>query len=145
MAFSSPSSKEKTVKNIISVLDSDNYSIDKTILYCNYNGLNYISFGNILDSYRDYFNQYLVETSLSKKFYYQPAAFAENYYGTASLDFLVLYFANITSLFDFNVPKIKVLPKSKLIEINKLFTQFKITVEDSYKNPVSYIEESPYK
>ena len=62
-----------------------------------------------------------VEMEVPKKFYYQPAAFAENYYGTADLDFLVLYFAKMTSLFEFTKPKIKVLPSSRLLEINRLY------------------------
>lgn len=135
------SNNENTLKSMLSVMNSDNYTIDKSILYCTYkNKDNIYQYTNILDNYRDYFEQYLVEMEVPKKFYYQPAAFAENYYGTADLDFLVLYFAKMTSLFEFTKPKIKVLPSSRLLEINRLFTEYKDEVKDSYNNPDEYVK-----
>ena len=135
------SNSDKTIKSMYMDIDSDNYTIDKTLLYCNYNDENIISFGNIMDNYRDYFEQYLVEVDVPKKFFYQPAAFAENYYGTPDLDFLVLYFAKILTLFDFNKEKIKVLPKSRLLELNKLFIQYKGEVDKSYREPTQFIPQ----
>lgn len=135
------SNNENTLKSMLSVMNSDNYTIDKSILYCTYkNKDNIYQYTNILDNFRDYFEQYLVEMEVPKKFYYQPAAFAENYYGTADLDFLVLYFAKMTSLFEFTKPKIKVLPSSRLLEINRLFTEYKDEVKDSYNNPDEYVK-----
>lgn len=136
------SNNDKTIKTMFTDLDSDNYTIDKILLYCNYNNENLVSFENILDNYRDYFDQYLVEVELPKRFYYQPAAFAENYYGTPDLDFLVLYFAKMLSMFEFKTEKIKVLPKSRLLEINKLFVEYKTIVTESYKHPTGFIEEN---
>ena len=36
MAIVNISSKEKTIKNMYQLLDSDNYTIDKFITYCQY-------------------------------------------------------------------------------------------------------------
>ena len=136
---SNVSNNDKTLKTMLMNLESDNYTIDKILLYCNYKNENIFSFGNILDDYRDYFEQYLVEVDVPKRFFYQPAAFAENYYGTPDLDFLVLYFAKIPTLFDFTKDKIKVLPNSRLLELNKLFVQYKTIVDKSYREPVMFI------
>lgn len=136
------SNNAKTIKDMFAKLPSDNYVVDKSILYCTYNSNNYqLEFGNIIDDFRDYFEKYLVEVDLPKKFYYQPAAFSQNYYGTPDLDFLVLYFSKCMSLFEFNKEKIKVLPASRLLEINRLFVEFKNDVNESYNNPTKYIEE----
>lgn len=141
MPVNNVSSKEKTIKGMYSLLESDTYTIDKVIKYCKYDNDIIVSFGNILDNYKDYFDQFLEEITLDPKFYYQPAAFAESYYGTPDLDFLVLYFANMTTLFQFNTKKIKVLPPSRLLEINRLFIEYKSIVKDSYSSPTEYIEE----
>lgn len=140
------SSKEKTIKTMYQLLDSDNYTIDKFIYYCEYNGDDYqVELGNILDNYRDYFEQFLITMTIPDKFFYQPAAFAENYYGTPDLDFLVLYFAKMQTLFQFNKSEIKVLPKDKILEINRLIVQYKESVLESYKNPSKYLEETYLK
>ena len=120
MSVKNVSSNEKTIKGMYQLLDSDNYTIDKFIYYCTYNGNEFqIQLGNILDNYRDYFDRFLIKMSVPEKFFYQPAAFAENYYGTPDLDFLVLYFAKMSSLFDFTQSEITVLPKDKILEINR--------------------------
>lgn len=136
------SSKEKTVKSMYSALSSDNWTIDKVTLYAKYNNKCIVPAGNILDNYNDYFSQFLEDANVDKKFYYQPAAFSENYYGTPDLDFIVLYFARMFSLFEFNKPVIKVLPKTKLVELNKLLVQYKNKVENSKANPTEYIKQS---
>ena len=146
MAISNVSNKEKTIKSMYSSLDSDIYSIDKTLFYCNYSNRNdqagyVVQFEDILDNYRDYLETKLVDADVPKSMYYQPAAFAEMYYGTPDLDFLVLYFAKMVSLFEFKKSQIKVLPKAELLKINKLFIAYKSAVENSYKNPVDYIKE----
>ena len=141
MAYTNISSREKSVKSMLSLLESDNYTVDKTILYCNYKD-NIVSFGNILDNYRDYFEQFLVDTDVSEDMYYQPALFAETYYGTPDLDFLVLYFAKMVSIFDFKKSKIKELPRAKILEINRLFIEYKNSVSGSYKNPEDYVDDT---
>lgn len=143
MSYSNISNREKTVKTMFSLLEDDSYTIDKTLFYCYYKSTDkMVELGNVLDNYRDYFELYLVDADVPEEMYYQPAMFAEKYYGTADLDFLVLYFAKMVSLFEFRVPKIKVLPKSRILEINKLFTQYKKDVSGSYKNPQIYIENT---
>ena len=141
MAISNVSNKEKTIKSMYSLLDSDIYSIDKALLYCKYDSDQIVQFENILDNYRDYLETRLIDADVPKSMYYQPAAFAEMYYGTPDLDFLVLYFARMVSLFDFKKSKIKVLPKAELLKVNKLFITYKKTVENSYKYPTEYIKE----
>ena len=137
------SSKEKTVNNMFALLDNDNYTIDKTLLYCDYNETGFqIEFSNIMNNYRDYFEQYLEEMEVPERFFYQPAAFSENYYGTPDLDFVVLYFAKMKSLFEFTKKKIKVLPKSRLLELNRLFIEYKEEVKDSYENPTPFVEDT---
>ena len=137
------SSKEKTIKNMFALLDNDNYTIDKTLLYCDYNETGFqIEFSNIMNNYRDYFEQYLEEMEIPERFFYQPAAFSENYYGTPDLDFVVLYFAKMKSLFEFTKKKIKVLPKSRLLELNRLFIEYKEEVKDSYENPTPFVEDT---
>ena len=146
MAVTNISSKEKTIKNMYQLLDSDNYTVDKFIFYCKYNGDDVqVELGNILDNYRDYFDQFLISMTIPEKFFYQPAAFAENYYGTPDLDFLVLYFAKMNSLFQFNKKEIKVLPKDKILEINRLMVQYKEAVTKSYNEPSKYLEETYLK
>lgn len=146
MAITNVSSKEKTIKNMYQLLASDNYIVDNFIYYCKYNTDDYqIELGNILDDYRDYFEQYLEEADVDKDFYYQPAAFAENYYGTPDLDFLVLYFAKISTMFEFDMPKIMVLPRDRMLEINRLMITYRNEIEKSYENPTKYLEETYLK
>lgn len=142
MSVTNISNKETTLKSMLSLMNSDNYTIDRSVLYCNYKDETFtIEFGSILDNYRDYFERYLVDSDVPESMYYQPAAFAEKLYGTPDLDFLILYFAKMVSLFEFKKPKIKVLPKHKLLEINRLFVEYKSVVDNSYKNPTKFIEE----
>lgn len=133
------SSSEKTVKSMFTALSDDNWTIDKTLLYGKYNKKAVLVIGDILENFRDYFEQFVVEVDVPERFYYQPAAFAEFYYGTADLDFLVLQFARMTTLFEFTRPKITVLDRSRLIEFNKLTATYKPEVLESYKNPQEYL------
>lgn len=143
MAITNVSSKEKTVKGTYQLLPSDNFSIDKFIYYCHYRTKEYqVELGNILDNYRDYFETQLVEVTLPEKFHYQPAAFAENYYGTPDLDFLVLYFSKISTLLEFNKETIKVLPQTEMLKINRLIVQYKNEVQHSYDYPTDYMEDT---
>lgn len=146
MAIVNVSSKEKTVKSTYQLLASDNFSVDKFIYYCHYNTKDYqIEIDNILDNYRDYFETKLVEVTVPPKFYYQPAAFAENYYGTPDLDFLVLYFAKISTLLEFNREKIMVLPQTEMLKINRLIVEYKDEVQYSYDHPTDYMEDTYLK
>lgn len=129
------SSREKTVKSMFQLLKNDVWTIDRTLLYSYYDKSNIYVVGNILDNYRDYFDQFLEEVELPERFYYQPAAFSEYLYGTPDLDFLILYFARIATMLDFKKPKIMVLPRTRLTEINKLMTEYKNVVDNSYNNP----------
>lgn len=144
MAILNISNSEKTLKELLEAMPSDIYVIDRFITYCKYKYENYqIQLNNILDKYYDYFENTegtLIKIDVPKKFYYQPAAFAENYYGTPDLDWLVLYFSKTTTLFDFNKPEIKILAKSHLVDIIRIMNEYSKDVEDSYNNPIQYIE-----
>jgi hypothetical protein len=135
---SNVSSNEKTVKLTLQSASSDSWSIDHLITFGNYLGKSIMPNGIILDDFLDYFDQYLVDVDVDEKFYYQPAAFSNYYYGTPDLDFLIMYFARISTMFDFNQPKIRILPLSRLKDINQLMVAYKKTVEDSAENPESY-------
>ena len=142
MATKNVSNREKTLKSMLAMMDSDNFTIDKCIEYCFYGNKDYaIAFNFILTNYRDYFDEYLTTVDVPSEYYYQPGRFAEMYYGTADLDWLVLYFANMTSLFEFNKPTISILPKSRLLDINTLMVQYRAEVEEYYTNPARYIDE----
>lgn len=138
--YTNVSNSENTIKKMYSSLDSDNYIIDKILFYSSIED-NVVEFGNILDPYRDYFDTFLIDVDVPDELFFQPAAFAEKYYGTPDLDFLVLYFARMTSLYDFKKSKIKILPKGRILEINRLFTKYKDAVSGSYKNPSKIIEQ----
>jgi len=118
----------------------DYWNIEKVLLYGNYQNSMIVPVENILDKYRDYFENFLEDTTINENYFYSPAAFAENYYGTPDLDFVVLYFAKMTSIFEFNKKNIKVLPKSKLTELNQLFVKYRAEVEESRNSPEEYIE-----
>lgn len=134
------SSKSKTVKTMYESMSNDSWTVDKVLLYANYENKIIVPYRTILEGYYDYFTQFLEKVSVPKKYYYLPSGFSEYYYGTPDLDFLVLYFAEMTSLFEFNKSEIKVLPKTKLTELNKLLVEYKKEVEDSKSNPDTFIE-----
>lgn len=138
MAVKNFSSTQKTFKSIIAGSTSDIYSIDKIILYGNYLNYSLMPIGTILDDYYDYFETLCREVEVPERFYYSPSGFAEYLYGDAGLDFLVLYFAKIPTLFEFNQPKITVFPPEYLKDFNKLTTYKKAEVEDSRNNPPVY-------
>jgi len=133
------SNKEKTINSMIMNIPLDTWQIDNFNIYCDYKN-NLITIKNILDDYRDYFEQdgFIEEIELDKKFYYAPARFADFYYGTPDLDFLVMYFAKIDSLFDFNKKTIKVLSPERLNDVNKLIIKYKDVVEKSKQDPIKY-------
>lgn len=134
------SNEKFTVKEEIASAGSDIWCADRFILYGNYLGKIIIPDGSILDDFYDYFTNFLEEVELPTRFHYQPAAFSENYYGTPDLDFLVMYFAQIPTLLEFNKKKIKVLPVTKLNELNQIAINYKVKVKNSYDNPTEYKE-----
>jgi hypothetical protein len=140
MASRNQSNKETTVKGTIRAMTSDAWTIDNLLLFCNYKNVGMMPEGLILDEYRDYFEQFLVDAKVSEEYYYSPSLFSEIQYGTPDLDFLVLYFAKIQSLFEFNQPKIKMLPVTMLSDLNKLIVQNKDIVKNSKANPQEFPE-----
>ena len=133
------SDSSKTIKSSLTSILSDNWTIDKVIKYTDYLGIVTIPNGLILDDYADYFETKLIEVNVNESYYYSPSLFSDEYYGTPGLDWLVLYFAKIPTLFEFNKPKIKILPLSALNELNSLIVEKKKEVSDSKENPESVI------
>ena len=136
------SNKEKTFKNKMRAMPGDFWVIDNISLYSNYLDIAILPDGLILDDYRDYFEQFLETIELDEKYHYTPTLFDYDYYGAAELDFLVLYFANMSSLFEFNTKTISVLPPTSLVDLNKLVVEYKNDVKNSKLNPIKY-EEFP--
>ena len=99
---SNSSTNEKTVLSMVRQLPNDSWTYDKTALYVNFKNSVITPDLSILDNYRDYFEQFLIDMEVPKRFYYSPTGFSENLYGTPDLDFIILYFAKIPSLFQFN-------------------------------------------
>ena len=132
------STTKKTINEVYSATDSDNWNADRYIIYGNYLDESILPISNILDEYFDYFQTLLIDVDIDEKFFYQPAAFSNYLYGTPDLDFMVLYFAQIPTFLDFNRKKIKVLPQSRLGEINQLANVYKETVQKSYNSPVLF-------
>jgi len=134
------SNSKKTIKDVFDAFSSDSWNIEKTLFYGNYENIITVPVENLLDKYRDYFENYLEEVEVPERCFYSPTMFSQIYYGTPDLDFLILYFANITSLFDFKKKKIKILPKTKLTELNQLFVKYKDEIENSNSFPEEYTE-----
>jgi hypothetical protein len=132
------SNREKTIKDKMRAMPGDFWVIDNVSLYSNYLDIAIMPDGLILDDYRDYFEQFLEEIELEDKYHYIPSLFAYDYYGAAELDFLVLYFANMSTAFDFSTPKITVLPPTLLVDLNKLIVFHKNEVKNSKENPIKY-------
>ena len=134
------SATKKTIFETYSAIDLDNWNADRYTLYGNYLDKTIVPISNILDEYFDYFQTLLIDIDVDEKFFYQPAAFAEYFYGTSDLDFLVLYFAQIPTFLDFNKKRIKALPISRLGEINQLANMYKDTVKKAYNSPPVFEE-----
>jgi len=134
------SSDATTINRMLASMSNDIWTIDRTVYYINYNNKSIIQNGSILDDYGDYFEQFTETVEVPERFFYSPSYFSEFMYGTPDLDFLVLYFAKMTTLFEFNQSKIKFLPKSRLIELNQLMNFKKKDVEKSYSNPEEVLE-----
>jgi len=137
------SNQEKTIKTELVLSKGDQWKIDNFVMSSDYLGEVILPDGFILDEYRDYFDNFLQEIDLEEKYHYSPTLFAEDYYGTADLDFLVLYFAKMKSLFEFNIEKIQVLPLTSLVDLNKLMVKYGDQVKESRNNPVVYEEFDP--
>ena len=138
MAVRNLSSSATTVKSQYNLLSADSWNIDRTLMYCNYDNAAIIQDEIILDKYMSYFSTTLIEVDVDEKYYYSPHLFASDYYGDPGLYFIVLYFANMTSIFDFNKPKITVLPYERINDLNKLFSKYRKEVDANKKNPPLY-------
>ena len=142
MAVKNNSETSRSIKSMWELLPSDNWSIDRGLTYCCYSGASIVQDDLILDKYYSYFEQYIVDVDVDEKYYYCPQLFAADYYGDPSLDYLVLYFAGMTSNFDFTKPRIKVLEYSHLKELNQLYTFYRKTIDNSKTNPTEYSSDN---
>ena len=142
MAVKNNSESARTVKAMWELLPSDNWSIDRGLTYCCYNNASVVQDDLILDKYYSYFEQYLIEIEIDEKYYYSPQLFANDYYGDPGLDYLVLYFAGLSSNFEFNKPRIKVLEYSHLKDLNQLYTFYRKSIDESKTNPTVYSSEN---
>ena len=138
MAYKNQSSYETTIRGMMKTFPNDNWDIDRILYYCIYENAAQVQCDLLLNSYREYFEEYLEEIEVDPKYYYEPAKFAEDFYGDAALDFLVLYFAEMSSAFEFKKPKIKVLKYSKLADFNKMVVKYKTEINGSKTAPKSY-------
>jgi len=138
MASRNQSNKEKTIKTTLITMQNDFWTIDNVMLNCNYLDAVILPDGFILDEYRDYFENFLVDIDVPEEYHYSPSLFSEIQYGTPDLDFLILYFAKMTSLFDFNQPTIKFLPITSLSDLNKLIVESRVIIRNSRTNPTVY-------
>ncbi len=125
------SNKASSVYEEFQSLSNDTWSLDNLLMFCNYQKISILPDFSILDEYSDYLQQedFIETVELDEKYYYSPQAFAEDYYGTADLDFLVLYFARIDSMFSFNRKKIRVLKRERLSDINRIIVKNKERVK----------------
>ena len=136
------SEKQKTLYDMFQRFPSDIWTLDNLQTYCNYNNISIMPLNYILDDYKDYFevNGFLKEVELPKKYWYSPAMFAYDTYGTADLDFMVLYFAKKTSIFEFNTKKIQILDPERIKDINRIIVANKEFIKENKKNPPKYIK-----
>ena len=118
---------------------STDLTVDRTLLYSNYLGVIQFPIGSILDDYREFLDELTVDSNVDSKFYYSPSAFSNHLYGTPELDYLVLYIAKCQTLFEFNKPKIKILPKENLKIINDIMILKKEEVQKSRTRPQTYL------
>lgn len=134
------SNKASSVYEELQYLSNDTWSLDNLLMFCNYQKMSVLPDFSILDEYSDYLYQedFLETVELDEKYYYSPQAFAEDYYGTADLDFLVLYFARIDSIFSFNRKKITVLKRERLADINRIIVKNKERIKENKSNPTLY-------
>jgi hypothetical protein len=137
------STKEKTIKSETLSMENDFWNVDSIQMFSNYQDMAILPDGFILDEYRDHFENFLENIPLDPKYHYSPTWFAEDYYGTADLDFLVMYFAKVPTLFDFNTPRINVLSKTAMLDLNKLIVEYKDQVKNSKANPKKYVKLDP--
>ena len=134
------SNKASSVYEEFQSLSNDTWSLDNLLMFCNYQKISILPDFSILDEYSDYLQQedFIETVELDEKYYYSPQAFAEDYYGTADLDFLVLYFARIDSIFSFNRKKITVLKRERLADINRIIVKNKERIKENRNNPPLY-------
>lgn len=90
------------------------YSADKTMRLD-------FTIDNLITDYLDVLRESAVKVELSdadkRKYHYNPDLLAYDIYGSTELDFVIMYINGIIDPKDFNMPKIKLLSKSDLINI----------------------------
>lgn len=138
MAYRNVSNSEKTIKNIHQMGSSDSWELSRVTMFMKYQKNTIFPYYNILDNYRDYFDKHLVEVEVDEKFFYSPTSFADYYYGDSLLDWLVLYFARISTLFDFNKKRIKVLPVDYMNEVNQIIVKYRSEVTENNNHPIEF-------
>lgn len=136
---------ENSIKNAIEQSKFDTWNDRSMYTYCNYRDKMIVQEKFILEDYKNAFLDELEEIELPKEYWYQPAAFANYYYGTPELDFLVLYFAGIETMLDFNKEKIKVLPVHLVRTLLTIIEKHKDDVERSIQNPPTYYDTTLYR
>lgn len=136
------SEKAKTLYDMFQSLPTDLWALDNLQTYCNYDDMSILPLATVLDDYIDYFevNGFLKEVDLPKKYWYSPAAFALDTYGTSDLDFMVLYFAKKTSLFEFNTKKIRILDPEHIKDINRIIVANKDYIKENITNPPVFLK-----
>lgn len=121
----------------------NNTSIDAKdfFIQANYADQVLFKYKNILLDYYDYFEGELEDFDLEAQYHYQPALLSEKLYGTPDLDFAILFFAGVTSVKDFDKPRIKILPASKVGDLIKIKSIANQRVKESLDNPEVYLVE----
>lgn len=134
------SNKAATIHEEFQALSTDTWSLDNLMMFCNYKNISIMPDYIILDNYRDYLEQegFLTTIDLDEKYHYSPQAFSEYYYGTPDLDFLVMYFSKIDSMYSFNRKKITVLKKERLSDINRIIVKNKDEIKANRNDPTVY-------
>lgn len=136
--YKNTSNDTRTVREKYLLSQTDNWILDKVMKYVKYQPQLILPYENILDKYADYFEKYLIEVNIDSKYFKRPSMYAEYYYGDPSMDWLILYFAKIPSLFQFTKRKIKILPVDKLADLNQVFLSNKSDIEANHSNPLEY-------
>lgn len=123
------------------LLNNTSIDVKDFFIQANYDNQIIFKYKNILLDYYDYFKEELETIDLEKQYHYQPALLSEKLYGTPDLDFAILFFAGITNVKDFDRPKIKVLPASKVGDLIKIKSIANQRVKESLTNPQVYVAE----
>lgn len=128
----------KTLKENIITSYFKSFDVNSMHTMCNYRNQLFTYDKCILDDYREVLNNLTIEIDLDSKYFYKPSLFAQDMYGEAGLDFLVLYMSGIFSSIDFNKTKIRFLPPEFLSIIKKIIIDNREKVRSSNENPKTH-------